>query len=1081
MGRWRYSFCAVVLLGALPVGCGHPVDPSVVDPFDALRDKFAQTVTVDWDDVPLETVLRELSEQSGVAIRLDAAKLEEADISPAQPVSLRAAGIRFRSVLRLLLDGVEAAYVWQDDGLTITSLEEALAQRVGRIYATADVTRDQQSLDEEKLAEVIREIVVPDSWEDAGGSGNVEVRPGALFIQQTWSVHEQIDDLLAALRSQVGAGQAPGGHSSPATEAILRALDTRVTLDINRPPATVLRELAAQHGINVVVRWSKLAQYDVDEAALRSRAREETAPIVLTDVSLRLVLDLLLEPLGVRWAVRDEVLLVTTQDEGETSLSLRIYDVPSEIRQRRFWRPTPPLLTRPFSRGYLTNDVEEFADDLTYLIQPSSWQDAGGPGVLCPVAQHLLVSQTQRVHDELAACLDQFRRARDPRAIDYDERATSPQAARLWQLLDQPVSVDLGEHQLNLRQALDHLSQRYGLANILIEEKCVLDADIVADVVYPDLRVTNISLAAVLDLVADAAGLGWVVRDNVVVVTSKERTDTMLVNLAYRCPALSEPVDDESIMDVVNNTLAPNSWQEAGGPGCDECLFGDVLSVSQTWFIHRQLRRFLEQWNASLGAKADAPPCFAFPPAEQRLWHAAQRHVSYSCQNCELSLAVAELAQRAGVENIIWDWPTIQEQAGPRDAYYTRRKTDRLGTFTATDEPLGDALTRLLEPRQLAWTIRHDVLWVTSQENAELHSIAGFYRVPLSPVEMTGYASWFGEIVTEHLRPDSWQDAGGGGTLEFVSDNAFAVGQTSSVHRELQLFLRQFRASIGPVHGGDSLVWQRSSDACPRLVVSPTEQALLAAVNRPVTYAVKDGPFPEVLAALAKLGGVKLTLDAPGIDDPTIPDLAQTRVSLDVTGEPLSNVLTGLAEAHGLRWVPRHDHILVTRNEPDRPITGFYRVSQNALDLFEAATLLAEVAFGFLEGEDADPVPAADPAAVPGPDPFGGPVPWSVEDDLHEMLVELLGPPERWADDGGLGRLTIVPLEGRQGAVVALTHTAATHSRARQLLEGWEKAPALPKELLKLLNSSSNDQPLRQRKRRTRSYGPLISIIPIVG
>src|SRR4051794_13955313 len=74
MRDYKPCFCALMLLGAL-AGCGRGVDPSVVDPYDALREKLKQTVTVDWDDVPLETALRELTEQHGLALTVDMAAL----------------------------------------------------------------------------------------------------------------------------------------------------------------------------------------------------------------------------------------------------------------------------------------------------------------------------------------------------------------------------------------------------------------------------------------------------------------------------------------------------------------------------------------------------------------------------------------------------------------------------------------------------------------------------------------------------------------------------------------------------------------------------------------------------------------------------------------------------------------------------------------------------------------------------------------------------------------------------------------------------------------------------------------------
>src|SRR5258705_14009811 len=61
---------ALILLAAL-AGCGRGVDPSVVDPYEVLHEKLQQIVTVDWDNVPLETALRELGQQRGLSVAFD--------------------------------------------------------------------------------------------------------------------------------------------------------------------------------------------------------------------------------------------------------------------------------------------------------------------------------------------------------------------------------------------------------------------------------------------------------------------------------------------------------------------------------------------------------------------------------------------------------------------------------------------------------------------------------------------------------------------------------------------------------------------------------------------------------------------------------------------------------------------------------------------------------------------------------------------------------------------------------------------------------------------------------------------------
>src|SRR5262245_21533394 len=336
MGRWRYSRCALFVLAALLGGCGHPVDPSVVDPWEVLRGKLSQTVNVDWEGVPLETALRDLSKRYGVAVEFDHDALQSIPLS--DPLVLHAQGIRLRSVLHLLLEGSEVWYVPRDDGLLITSAAAANSHLIGRVYPVADVTRQPGGFTEAELADVIREIISYESWEEAGGPGKIDpcdsvrtapVRPGALFVEHTYEVHEQIEDLLDDLRSAANRGDRPANRVVPAAAAVLKALDVRVTVDLGRAPNEILREMSARHGFNVVVPWRTLGDGDAVDGMLKPG--KHPSPTVLTDVPLRTALDLMLDPLDLGWTVRNDVLMVVTREAANTSLSVRTYPIPAEI------------------------------------------------------------------------------------------------------------------------------------------------------------------------------------------------------------------------------------------------------------------------------------------------------------------------------------------------------------------------------------------------------------------------------------------------------------------------------------------------------------------------------------------------------------------------------------------------------------------------------------------------------------------------------------------------------------------------------------------------------------------------------
>ena len=57
----------------------------------------------------------------------------------------------------------------------------------------------------EELTQSILNAVEPESWQDAGGSGYLQLFNGILIVQQHDSAHRELDALLSDLR-QAGAG-----------------------------------------------------------------------------------------------------------------------------------------------------------------------------------------------------------------------------------------------------------------------------------------------------------------------------------------------------------------------------------------------------------------------------------------------------------------------------------------------------------------------------------------------------------------------------------------------------------------------------------------------------------------------------------------------------------------------------------------------------------------------------------------------------------------------------------------------------------------------------------------------------------
>jgi hypothetical protein len=161
-----------------------------------------------------------------------------------------------------------------------------------------------------------------------------------------------------------------------------------------------------------------------------------------------------------------------------------------------------------------------------------------------------------------------------------------------------------------LEDVIGQLAERHGL-QVMFARGAIEEAGATID--YPhSVEVRGVSLRNLLELVLDQHGLTWIIRDEVLVVTSKEAADNMLRNRVYPVADIlakgfegSYGVDDLS--DMIQSIVAPQSWDEVGGPGSVPTYPG-ALVVRQTQPVHEEIERLLamlrelpaeEFWQAS--------------------------------------------------------------------------------------------------------------------------------------------------------------------------------------------------------------------------------------------------------------------------------------------------------------------------------------------------------------------------------------------------------------------------------------------------------------------------------------------------
>lgn len=183
---------------------------------------------------------------------------------------------------------------------------------------------------------------------------------------------------------------------APGQEAIRKALDSPVTLEfLDTPLGDVLDFL----------RDATRLPIHLDRKALEDVGVATDTPITFNHrgLRLRLALDLLLRDPGLTWTVQDQVLLITTPDESENLLETQVYDVRDMVAIQD-------------EKGRSANDFDSLIDLVTTTIEPTTWDQVGGPGSIAPFEMEgtaaIVIRQTWRIQEKTQRLFDELRAAR---------------------------------------------------------------------------------------------------------------------------------------------------------------------------------------------------------------------------------------------------------------------------------------------------------------------------------------------------------------------------------------------------------------------------------------------------------------------------------------------------------------------------------------------------------------------------------------------------------------------------------------------------------------------------------------------
>jgi hypothetical protein len=148
-----------------------------------------------------------------------------------------------------------------------------------------------------------------------------------------------------------------------------------------------------------------------------------------------------------------------------------------------------------------------------------------------------------------------------------------------------------------LDAVVTQLSEEYGIP-IQLNKNALEDAGVGTD---SKIRVSlhNITLRSALRLMLDQLSLTYLIRDEVLLITTKEDAEKRLVTCVYNVQGLVDDADPKSIkalIEAMYACVAADTWAEnEGGMAEARPLSPGLLVVSQTWSVHEEVGSLLDQ------------------------------------------------------------------------------------------------------------------------------------------------------------------------------------------------------------------------------------------------------------------------------------------------------------------------------------------------------------------------------------------------------------------------------------------------------------------------------------------------------
>jgi hypothetical protein len=336
----------------------------------------------------LANFLALVSDVSSIPITVDADALLDFGQSPATPVTVKLTDTTVADVLDGALEPLRLGYQVRDGQLIIGYPHQENPRQVR--YAVSDLAADDAALGE--LAALVRRMIAPQSWQQAGGKGSVVAGNGTLVVNQTEPALAQI--LVFCEKLRVARGLPIKSRLDPA-RFVLNTREDKAHEMLYRP---VTANFATPQPLSGVIKWlhdSTGATILVNHAALAEQAMCDDSECTGAAVKkpLSALLDELTGSAELAWrAIDEKTIEVTTRQDASKKMDVEFY-----------------------AAGSIAGDsaaAEKLIAELKSKIEPQVWGDATDKAAIHfdPPSRALIVRAPQRAQAQVEAFLTSLQR-----------------------------------------------------------------------------------------------------------------------------------------------------------------------------------------------------------------------------------------------------------------------------------------------------------------------------------------------------------------------------------------------------------------------------------------------------------------------------------------------------------------------------------------------------------------------------------------------------------------------------------------------------------------------------------------------